>query len=122
MRLNMTGQTRRSIGIALVALVLGLLGAFVVAVSVFADGAWAERRFLILAVLAGYGLAGFLAGWFAGWRHTALWLSVPALPALKLFAEDTMFALVYFALIAACTILGAWAGAWPRVRRQGNRS
>ena len=118
----MTGQTRRSIGTTLVALVLGLLGAFVVAVSVFADGAWAERRFLILAILAGYGLAGFLAGWLSASWHTALWLIFPALPALILFAEDTIFALVYFALIAACTILGAWAGAWTRVRRQGTRS
>ena len=122
MRLNMTGQTRRSIGIALVALVLGLLGAFVVAVSVFADGAWAERRFLILVILAGYGLVGFLVGWLAASWHAALWLSVPALPALLLFAEDTTFALVYIALIAACTILGAWAGAWARVRRQNTRS
>ncbi|HZG68918.1 MAG TPA: hypothetical protein VEZ12_19430 [Herpetosiphonaceae bacterium] len=118
----MKGQTRRSIAIALIALVLGLLGAFVVAVSVLADGAWTERRFLILAILAGYGLAGFLAGWLAGSWHPALWLIFPALPALILFAEDTTFALVYFALIATCTILGAWAGAWTHVRRQGTRS
>ena len=118
----MTRQTRGSIGITLTALVLGLLGAFVVAVSVFADGAWAERRFLILAILAGYGFAGFLAGWLAGAWHPALGLTVPALPALILFAEDTTFALVYFALIAACTILAAGAGAWARVRRQSPRS
>ncbi len=118
----MTSLTIRSIAMALSALALGLLPAFFVAVSVFADGQWVERSFLMLAIILGYSFLGFLAGWLSASWSTALWFSFPALPALLVFGEDTLFSLVYFALIAACAILGAWAGAWTRVRRQNTRS
>ena len=114
----MTRQTRQPIIMALSALALGLLPAFIVAVSVFADGQWAERRFLILAILLGYSCLGFLAGWLsASWR-IAFWLSFPALPMLMVFGdENRAFALLYFALIAGCATLGTSTGAWARVRR-----
>ncbi len=114
----MTRLTIRSTAMALSALALGLLPAFFVAVSVFADGQWAERSYLMLAIILGYSFLGFLAGWLSASWSTALWLSFPALPALLVFGEDTLFSLVYFALIAGCVTLGAGAGAWARVGRQ----
>ena len=107
----MTRQTRRPIVTSLSALALGLLPAFFVAVSVFADARWAERRLLMLAVVLAYGCLGFLAGWLSQSWRTALWLSLPALPALLLFGEDTTLAVVYFALIASCVSLGGSLGA-----------
>ncbi len=118
----MTRQTGRPIATALTALALGLLGAFIVAVSVFADGQWAERRFLILAILAGYGCTGFLAGWLSTLWSSGLWLSFPALPALLLFGEGTTLGLGYFGLIAGCATFGAGVGTWARLRRRSNRS
>ena len=106
----MTRQTIRSIVIALSAFALGLLPAFFVAVSVFADGPWAERSVLMLAIVLGYSFLGFLAGWLSASWSTALWLSFPALPALLVFGEDTTFSLVYVALIAGCAMLGGGAG------------
>ena len=118
----MTSLTIRSIAMALSALALGLLPAFFVAVSVFADGQWAERSFLMLAIVLGYSFLGFLAGWLSASWSAALWLSFPALPALMVFGEDTMFSLVYFALLVGFATLGGGAGAWAHVRRQSTRS
>lgn len=118
----MTGQARRPIISALNALVLGLLPAFFVAVAVFADGQWAERRALVLAILVGYSCLGFLAGWLAASWSAGLWLSFPALPALLVFGEDTLFSLGYFALLAGCATIGAAAGTWAHVGRHINRS
>ena len=61
----MTGELRRRITISVNALALGLFPAFFVADSVFADRQWAERRFLILAIVLGYGRLRFLAGWLS---------------------------------------------------------
>jgi hypothetical protein len=117
----MTRQISRAIGMALRALALGLLPASMVAVAVFADGQWAERRVLLLTIALGYSCLGFLAGWFsASWR-TAVWISLPALPALLVFSDDITFALLYFALLAVCTMLAAGAGAMTRVRRGRSR-
>ena len=118
----MTRRTIRTIAMGVSALALGLLPAFFVAVSVFADGQWAERSFLMLAIILGYSFLGFLAGWHSAAWSTALWLSFPALPALLVFGEDTLFSLGYFALIAGCVTLGARAGAWARVGRESTRS
>ncbi len=115
----MTSQTRRPIQTALSALAVGLLPAFIVAVSVFADGQWAERRLLILAILAGYVCLGFLMGWLSRTWSAALGLILPALPALVVFGEDIGFALVYFALIAASAAIGTAAGIGARSRRRG---
>ena len=117
----MTRQTIRTIAMSLTALALGLLPAFFVAVSVFADGQWAERSFLMLAIILGYSFLGFLAGWLSASWSTALWLSFPALPALLVFGEDTLFSLGYFALIAGSVMLGARAGAWALLGRQSTR-
>ncbi len=110
----MTRQTRRRISAELTAVALGLVGAFIVVVSVFADGPWAERRFVILAILMGYGCAGFLIGWGGRSWRTVLWLSSPALPVLLVFGEDTRFALVYIGLILGCATLGGGIGAHVR--------
>lgn len=118
----MTEQPRRPVLAALSSVALGLLGALFVAVSVFADGQAAERRWLILAILAGYACAGFLAGWLAASWRPGLWLSFPALVALLLFGEETALSLAYFALILACAVIGAGAGTWARVRRGTSRS
>ncbi len=113
----MTKHTVRQIGQALEALALGLPPAFMVAVSVFSDGQWAERRFIILAIIVGYGLLGALAGWlFSSWR-SALWVSLPALPALVVFGENVMLGLAYLAMIAGFASLGAAAGSQLRIRR-----
>jgi hypothetical protein len=117
----MTRQTGRAFAKALSALALGLLPATIVAVAVFADGQWAERRVLLLVILLGYSCLGFLAGWLsASWR-AALWISLPALPALIVFGDDMTFALMYFALIAVCTMLGGGAGAMRRARHRRSR-
>ena len=84
----MTRQARRPIVTSLSAFALGLLPAFFVAVSVFADAQWAERRFLMLAVVLAYGCLGFLAGWLSTSWPMALWISLPALPALLIFGDD----------------------------------
>ncbi len=118
----MARQSRRPIITALNALAFGMFGAFIVAISVFADGLWAERRFLILAILTSYGLLGFLAGWLSTLWSSGLWLSFPALPALLLFGESTTLGLGYFGLIAGCATFGAGVGAWARLRRRSNRS
>ena len=114
----MTRQTRRPIVTSLSAFALGLLPAFFVAVSVFADAQWAERRFLMLAVVLAYGCLGFLAGWLSQSWRTALWLSLPALPALLLFGEAMAVALVYCTLIVTCATLGGGAGASARAGRR----
>ena len=90
----MTRPTRRPIITALSALALGLLPTFFVGVSVFADGQWAERRPLMLAIVLAYSFLGLLTGWLSARWSTALWLNLPALPALLVFGEDTTFALV----------------------------
>ena len=117
----MTLETRGRIVSALSALALGLLPAVIVAVSVFAAGQCAERRCLMLFIVLAYGCLGFLAGWLsASWR-AALWISLPALPVLLVFGDDITLALVYFALIAVCTMLGGGVGAMRRVRRRRSR-
>lgn len=118
----MARQSKRPIVTALNALAFGVFGAFVVAISVFADGLWTERRFLILAILASYGLLGFLAGWLSTLWSSGLWLSFPALPALLLFGESTTLGLGYFGLIGGCATFGAGVGALARLRRRRNRS
>ena len=65
----------------------------------------------MLVILLPYGCLGFLAGWLSHSCSTALWLSLPALPALLLFGEDTTLAVLYFALIASCASLGGSLGA-----------
>jgi hypothetical protein len=117
----MTRQTIRTIAMNLTALALGLLPAFFVAVSVFADGQWAQRSFLMLAIILGYGFLGFLGGWLSASWSTALWVGFPALPALLVFGEDTLFSLGYFVLIAGGVTLGAAAGVWARLGRQSTR-
>ena len=81
----MTQQTGRAIATALT---LGLLPASMVAVAVFADGQWAERRVLLLAIALGYSCLGFLTGWLSASCRVALWISLPALPALLIFGDD----------------------------------
>jgi hypothetical protein len=117
----MTRLISRAIATALSALALGLLPASMVAVAVFADGQSAERWVLLLVIALGYSCLGFLAGWLsASWR-AALWISLPALPALLVFGDDMTFALMYFALIGVCTMLGGAAGAMRPVRRRRGR-
>lgn len=58
----MTRQTMRSIAMALGALALGLFPAFFVAASVFADGQWVERSFLMPTTRLDYCFLGSLAG------------------------------------------------------------
>ena len=118
----MARQSSRPIVTALNALAFGLFGAFIAAISVFADGLWAERRFLFLAILVGYGCIGFLAGWLSTLWSSGLWLSFPALPALLLFGEGTTLGLGYFGLIAGCATFGAGVGTWARLRRRSNWS
>ena len=90
----MTLETRRPIVLALSALALGPLPAVIAAVSIFVDGQWAERRSLMLVIVLVYGCLGFVAGWRSASWSTALWLSLPALPALLLFAEAATLAVL----------------------------
>ena len=80
---------------------LGMVLGFFVAVSVFADGAWDERRHIISVILLAYGLAGAALGFRASAWY-GLGLALPGLAVLALFpagGEGGWWSLLYGTLI-----------------------
>ena len=94
-----------------------LLALFGVGTAVFADGTTSERIVAMLITIAIYGLLGLAAGYFLATWTWGVWLSIPALLVLLVFAEDMGLAVTYLGLIVAVACLGAVAGSRLRPRR-----
>ncbi len=113
---KIAGQVARVVLTAAIGLTLG----FFVAVSVFADGTWDERRVMIGVLLLIYGIAGAALGFNASIWY-GLGLALPGMSALVWFAalgEGHGWYVLYGALIVALAVGGAYAGAvgWARLR------
>jgi hypothetical protein len=99
---------------------LGLVLAFFVAVSGFADGPTRERAVAIGLIAVAYGFVGLALGYWGSPRY-GFGLAAPGVVVLLLYAvsEGNWRFLLYAALIAAVATAGAYGGSRFDRRRGG---